>query len=276
MNLQMMQTRAIRGLPSTVLIALWSCTQPLSIKDLVFWTASNDDDEVRKACSVLERLGYIEADIRERGEKFFRISSSAQMLLPGFAQVLPAPVEQISGSGKSEPEIITVVDEGQKPAESPDFEPKSTPGSGKSDSETGSIMIDDDESINQNKEIHHQSEPGKFPKLEIVLKNLTILFGDELTIDEIPKGTSAELALAWAGKLYQDFKRPGSTLRNPLGTLRSRLNARTPRKLHLNKLSDEYLAAVGLKVERQDELGTSTHRGQAVLDAVNQYLKPRR
>jgi hypothetical protein len=257
MNLGMMQTRAIKGLPSTVLIALWTCAQPMPVKELIFWTDSNDDD-VRKACGLLERLGYIDADVRERGEKFFRIADSAQMLLPGFAQVLPAPVEQIPGTGKSEPGIVDVVDaqeltadSGVLGAENGQKGAKSAPGSGKSDSGTGSIRLIDDESFLSKKENHHQSEP--LPKLETVFDALPILFGEgnDLSSADVPADISPRLALAWIAKVYQDWRRKNSQVHNPIGIIRARLKAHAPRKLHLEALPDDFLEEIGIQLARE-------------------------
>jgi hypothetical protein len=255
----MMFVRSIKGAPSSVLWVLVLVRQALTVNQLCAYTGFKPD-AVRDAVNVLKGYELVVENKRAHGEAIYSIGKGYQCLLPGIDPEVLGRIEQ-----QAIPESVLngfcPEDQQEKGAEetiqSP-FKSNSEPEKGgfsgqnpiKTDSGTGSIMIDDDDSINQNKEIHHQSEPEKILKLEVVLKNLTILFGDDLTVDEVPKETSAELALAWAAKLFKDFKRPGSTLRNPIGTLRLRLNAKTPRKLHLDNLPDEFLEAIGLKVTR--------------------------
>jgi len=110
-------------------------------------------------------------------------------------------------------------------------------------------MIDDDELINNNIN-HHQLEPDeeKFPAdLETVLGNLNLVFGDILSLDEVPRGTKPELAFAWICKINADIRR-GGKIRNPIGLLRARLATRSKRKiLHQDLLPDAYLRALGLE-----------------------------
>jgi hypothetical protein len=165
------------------------------------------------------------------------------------------PDSEKSESGIVGAERVQPVDEAQGPVfepELPIFSAKNAPDSEKSESGTGSIMIDD-ESLNQNQSINHQSEPAAkiiFPKLRVILDHLEMLFGENLSPDAIPANTPPELALAWAAKLWQDYKRPGSRLNNPLGVMVSRLKQRERRKLHLEQLPDEFLIAIGIRHER--------------------------
>lgn len=201
------------------------------------------------------------------GEAIYSLGQGYQFLLPGMDLAALEQVETMSGiepesekigfcenaveiqsPKKSDSGSGAMVENGQKRVQSPK---KSDSGRKK----TGSIMIDDDESINPNLETHHQSEPARnFPTLEVILENLPILFKGDLSLSEVPADTSPELALAWAAKLYKDFTRPGSDFRNPLGTMRNRLLAREKRKLHLEMLPDEYLVAIGLQQPRPVEM----------------------
>jgi hypothetical protein len=255
-----MITRSIVGLPSTVLFALLFTRRAMSISELTIWTGRGDD-EVRKAVQVLgpDGVELVAVSLRERGEKFVCLAQGAQEMLPGFAALPVVEAAMIPDSEKSESgfvdaERVQPVDEAQGPVfepELPIFGAKNAPDSEKSESGTGSIMIDD-ESIKQNKSINHQSEPAKivFPKLRVILDHLEMLFGENLSPDVIPANTPPELALAWAAKLWQDYKRPGSKLNNPLGVMVSRLKQAERRKLHLDQLPDEFLIAIGIRHER--------------------------
>lgn len=268
MNLNMMQCRAISGLPSTVLLALWSSATPLPIKELVYWCDTSDDDALRRACGLLERLGYVEVDVRERGEKFYRLASNAQ-LLPGFSQVLPAPTLPAPGKpGAGRPVVIEVATvDGLKDLEASSFDGQNAPESGKPGAGTGSInLINDDDLINLNTDSSSLimnpfnfsqqvievtettvfNEPAKFPTLEKLLESMDMLFGDHLDAEMFAPGLSPQLALAWICKAYFDAqKNPG--FRNPIGLIRKRLQAMHPRKIaRLNEMPEKFLEEIGL------------------------------
>ncbi len=121
--------------------------------------------------------------------------------------------------------------------------------------ESDSLITVDSLLLNQEKE-----RVGIIPTLEIIVKNLGLLFEDPLEITDIPADTSPQLALAWIAKAHTDYQRylqacqdwdwsrPGKPkgLDNPTGLIRGRLQAKSPRALHLNRLPERYLEAVGL------------------------------
>ena len=109
----------------------------------------------------------------------------------------------------------------------------------------GSIMMTDESIINQSKESSIINPQEKIPPVETLLSAMEILFGDVLDLSEIPNNTPPKLLLAWIVKGYQDK----SKLANPLGLIRSRLKAKSPRSLPANwrdRLPGEFLRAIGL------------------------------
>lgn len=251
LNPKMMFTRAITGLPSTILLILMMERRMMPIDELVMYSASNDD-YVRAAVKTLgpDGLGVVAVSVRERGQKWVGLAEGYQAYLPGIFALEGDVQAQIPDSGIAESGTRPALQDGQKSAKTAENEPKTTPDSGIAEGQTGSIMIDDDELINSEKQSLNQSFGEKvknFPTLEKILGNLELLFGDDLSPSAIPADTKPELALAWIAKLWVDYTRPGAKLLNPIGTLVVRLKKRERRKLHLEVLPDDYLQAIGIE-----------------------------
>jgi len=200
------------------------------------------------------------------------------------------PIDAISESGKPEAEIGAPAENGQKTAKKGNFSPENASESGKPESETGSInqSIDDDEfNINLKKssssilnpktkkefvsEIRQVTvfdAPQDFPSLDAVLSAMEMLFGDYLTADMFPPGTSPKLALAWVCKAYFDFT-SNPKFKNPVGMVRKRLAAKEPRKItRLEDMPEDFLDALGLWKGRCDLCG----RGFRSRSALREHL----
>lgn len=268
MNTEKMFVRSITGLPSTVLFAIYIAFNQgqaqITVDELMGWVMVKDDDSVRQACETLVSLDLIGFRLGERGKKHYHLTDSAQQFLPGLTPVLPVmpgalpnPVPEKTETGKRMiiDAAISVPEKSETGLENSYFRPENSEKAHQNpvlpDSDTknqGSInLIDDDESLSNKNINHHQSEPEN-QKLAAILENTGILWGDHLTIEEVPAGTSPDLALGWVCKIWADI-RAGNDIRNPTGLLRTRLHSgRKRRILHDDLLPDEYRLAIGLPV----------------------------
>jgi hypothetical protein len=129
-----------------------------------------------------------------------------------------------------------------------EIEPENAPDVSQGPNWKGSIMMTDELSIHSKDRSSIMNPPREnFPAVESLLEGLDVLFGDVLDISEIPAGTPAKFLLAWIVKTYHDRHK----LSNPLGLIRARVMAKTPRSLPSNwqeRLPGEYLAAIGVAV----------------------------
>ncbi len=138
---------------------------------------------------------------------------------------------------------------------------------GNPDVQTGSIRLMIDESINLIDKQSSINPKENFPTCAKLLDAMMTLFGDALSISEIPADTPPKLLLAWIVKAYGDRDRIAS----PLGLIRARLKARSPRSLPKDwqeRLPGDYLREIG--IEPPPELFTSGT--DAITASVEKWL----
>jgi hypothetical protein len=205
-------------------------------------------------------------------------------ILPAMPGALPNPVPEKSETGKRMviDAVVPVPEKSETGRKNDNFQPENSEKTVQNrvlpDSGTGSInqdLIDDDEfSINtkssssimnpkktKNEYVTETQqvtvyEPSQdFPTLDAVLSAMEMLFGDYLTADMFPPGTSPKLALAWICKAYFDFQ-VNPKFANPVGLIRRRLASKAPRKItRLEDMPADFLDALGLWKGRCDVCG---------------------
>lgn len=270
----MMFVRSIKGASSSILWVLVLVRQALTVRQLCTYT-DYKPDTVREALDVLAGYEMVRETRRAHGEALYSLGEGYQFLLPGIDPVAMGKVLQMVepesekiGFCEAQGRVIDMTDEIQSPKKSdsgeeggqktPKSDEKCDQSPKKSDSEpgkTGSIMIEEEELINYKLINPHQSEPGeKFPAdLKTVLENLYLIdaFDDILSVDEVPRGTKAEVAFAWVCKINADIAR-GGQIHTPVGLLRKRLATGSKRKiLHQDLLPVAYLRALGFVIDEK-------------------------
>lgn len=274
MNLNMMFTRSASDLAIKLLYILAVNNRMMNIDELALWANRDDCEKVRKECNVLAEMGYLQIVTKEKNEKFYLLADSTQAMLPGFAQILPAPVENpVRGKPATEmPMIIDVAENGQKTAEKPAFEGQIAPVHGKPSTEDSSLESLD--SLNLLKDLEDSNsldsgaDAGKpETELERILEGKTsaetlckksfLLFGKPVRCDDVITSRTLLEILGWMAQAYQER----DNLSSPWGVvyrgLRRELKKRGKVDASIRPdpqyaqpfehLSSEYLTAVGLE-----------------------------
>lgn len=250
----MMFVRSLKGAAASVLWALLLVRQLFTIRQLGDYTGYKAD-AIRDAMRVLGGYGLVTEHRRAHGESVFALAEGAQYLLPGLepglllADLQNGTIQNPIKSNSDQNFILDgVVQNLEKSNSGSEFFIQNPEKSNSGAKNLGSsLTVDVDESIKPNHHQHHL-EPENRARLVKILEGCQILFGDYLSISDVPDTTSADLALAWISKIWIDIKN-GNSITNPIGLLRSRLTTGSPRRLeskYLDQLPSEYRQAIGL------------------------------
>ena len=220
MNYNMMFTRSASDLAIKLLYILAVNQRMMNIDTLALWANRDDVEKVRKECNVLAEMGYLQIVTKEKNEKFYQLADSAQGMLPGFAQILPAPVENsVHGKPATEtPMIIDAAENGQKTAENGVLEAENGSVHGKP--ATGDSRLESLESSSlkdlKNLDSLDSAADAEFPETtpEILCKNThRILNGKDVRCDDVIKSREVREVLAWIAQAYQSR----NDLNSPVG-----------------------------------------------------------
>lgn len=277
-NINMMFTRSASDLAIKLLYILAINGRMMNIDDLALWANRDDSEKVRKECNVLAEMGYIQIVTKEKNEKFYQLADSAQGMLPGFAQILPAPVENpVHGKPATEtPMIIDVVENGQKTAENPVFDGQIAPVHGKpatGDSRLESSLesldslnllkdLEDSNSLDSgadagNPETEFERILDGKTSAETLCKQAFLLFGKPVRCDDVISSRTLLEILGWMAQAYQERE----NLMHPYGVVYRGLRRELKKRGKVDSsirpdpqyaqpfehLPSEYLSAVGLE-----------------------------